>query len=216
MIGYDEQRAMIDAAMAWFPEKFGLASFPGDIFRIGRASSYVNDASVIMLYIERLVGGEWQAFSKGTEAELRASIRPLNSPAPVPSTEKPIRYDVIDGQTGKVVAHFKDGPMASRYCDRMDKEYGAVRFSRRAVWADTATGYSSPVSKVTLSPKSARAVEKHGLEECIKAYTQNQIGYAASTIAFNNGWQVKQANAAINAGREYVVFTTGHELPYKA
>jgi hypothetical protein len=68
--------------------------------------------------------------------------------------------------------------------------------------------------KVTLSAKSAHAVQKYGLGECVKAYTRNQEGYGASTIAFENHWKTNQANAAINAGQEYIVFTTGHELPY--
>jgi hypothetical protein len=72
----------------------------------------------------------------------------------------------------------------------------------------------APVSKVTLSPKSARAVKKYGLDECVKAYARNQEGYGASTIAFENGWRTNQADAAIDAGEEYTVFTTGHALPY--
>jgi hypothetical protein len=48
---------------------------------------------------------------------------------------KPIRYDVKDGQTGRVVASFKDARKATNYVDRKDEEYGAVRFVRVAVWA---------------------------------------------------------------------------------
>ena len=64
--------------------------------------------------------------------------------------------------------------------------------------------------------KSARAAQKYGLDACIKAYARNQEGYGASTIAFENGWRTNQADAAINAGEEYTVFTTGHGLPYGA
>ena len=82
MIGYNEQKQMVDAAMAQFPATFGLAAFPGDTFRISRGSSYVNDSRVVMLYTERLVNGEWESFVKGTVSELLKSIRPLNPPAP--------------------------------------------------------------------------------------------------------------------------------------
>jgi hypothetical protein len=74
---------------------------------------------------------------------------------------------------------------------------------------------SETPGKVTLSLTSARAVQKYGLDECVKAYTRNQEGYGASTIAFENHWRTNQADAAINAGREYIVLSTGHELTYK-
>lgn len=47
---------------------------------------------------------------------------------------KPIRYDVIDGHTGTVVGSFKSGARASSFADRRDMAYGAVRYSRRAIW----------------------------------------------------------------------------------
>lgn len=93
---------------------------------------------------------------------------------------------------------------------------GSTRVITMGGYVVSANGYISkvPASKVTLSVKSARAVQKYGLDECIKAYAKNQEGYGASTIAFENRWKTNQADAAINAGQEYIVFTTGHELPY--
>lgn len=105
-------------------------------------------------------------------------------------------------------------------CGDAVKEYRTDKGSTRVItmggYVVSTNGYISkvPASKVTLSVKSARAVQKYSLAECIKAYTRNQEGYGASTIAFENHWRTNQANAAINAGREYIVFTTGHELPY--
>lgn len=48
--------------------------------------------------------------------------------------DKPIRYDVTDTHTGKIVASFKSGTRASSYIDRHDMAYGAYRYARRAVW----------------------------------------------------------------------------------
>jgi hypothetical protein len=48
---------------------------------------------------------------------------------------KPIRWEVTNRRTGKTTS-YKTGPAASRACDRMDNEYGAVICTRRAIWAD--------------------------------------------------------------------------------
>lgn len=72
----------------------------------------------------------------------------------------------------------------------------------------------SDMSKVTLSVKAARAVQKYGLDACLKAYDMHKSGYGASGIAHEGPSELRttqQADAAINAGREYIVFTTGKE-----
>jgi len=77
MIGYAEQRALVDAAITKFPATFGLAAYPGEIFRISTAHSYVNDSRVLQLYTERLVNGKWESFTKGTVEELSRTYRIL-------------------------------------------------------------------------------------------------------------------------------------------
>lgn len=48
----------------------------------------------------------------------------------------PVRYDLIDSQTSKVVDSFKTRDRAYRAADRKDAAYGAVRYIVRPVWAD--------------------------------------------------------------------------------
>jgi hypothetical protein len=75
MIAYHAQAEIVDAAIARFPETFGLRAYPGEQFRISRASSYVNDSDVLQLYTERLCeDGKWHSFAKGTESELRNEV----------------------------------------------------------------------------------------------------------------------------------------------
>lgn len=49
---------------------------------------------------------------------------------------QPIRYDVIDSHTGKVVASFKSLARAIGYVNRKDNEYGGYRYSRRPVYSN--------------------------------------------------------------------------------
>ena len=44
-------------------------------------------------------------------------------------------YQVIDRQTQKVVGTFKNKQAARNKCDRLDMQYGAIRYSVRAVTA---------------------------------------------------------------------------------
>lgn len=77
MTTWDEQQKLIADAMAEFPESFGLRAFPGDVFRISKVASYVNDSGVVMLYTQRRANpGSWLDFAKGTAGELRAQIVP--------------------------------------------------------------------------------------------------------------------------------------------
>ncbi len=50
----------------------------------------------------------------------------------------PIRFDIIDRQTRKIVGTAKTRAGANRSVDRRDNEYGAYRFEARAVWTETA------------------------------------------------------------------------------
>lgn len=63
----------IEAAAAEFPETFGLKAFPGKVFRISLAASYVSGGQVL-LYTAIQDGDRWESFAKGTPAELRAQI----------------------------------------------------------------------------------------------------------------------------------------------
>jgi len=74
-------RSAIEAAIALFPQAFGLAGFPGDVFRLSATSSYLGgeDNNTVMLYTERLVGDQWLSFAKGTIAEVRAQVRHLDA-----------------------------------------------------------------------------------------------------------------------------------------
>ena len=72
---------LILAAKSEFPETFGLRAFRGDVFRISEAASYVTKGGMgcyvapsVMLYTQRYSDGQWQAFAKGSPAELRAQI----------------------------------------------------------------------------------------------------------------------------------------------
>lgn len=60
-----------------FPEQFGLRAFPGDVFCIAKGASYVTNDGQVWLYTYRMVGGNWQAFAKGSPEELRRQVVPL-------------------------------------------------------------------------------------------------------------------------------------------
>jgi hypothetical protein len=72
------------------------------------------------------------------------------------------------------------------------------------------------MANVTLSPKSAKAAKKYGIENCVKAYREH-VKYCegASTIAAGHKTfpNTNACDAGINAGREYVVFTQGSGSP---
>lgn len=48
---------------------------------------------------------------------------------------KPIRYEIVDKQTGRVVATAKTRAGADRAVDRRDNAYGAYRYSVRTIWS---------------------------------------------------------------------------------
>lgn len=52
--------------------------------------------------------------------------------------EKPIRYDIIDRQTGRKVAEAKTRAAASRAVDRRDNAYGGYRYQAKPVYAEDA------------------------------------------------------------------------------
>lgn len=47
---------------------------------------------------------------------------------------KPVRFEVIDCQDGRVKASFRNRATANRCADRKNNSYGAHRFSVKAVW----------------------------------------------------------------------------------
>lgn len=63
----------IRAAIARFPATFGLRGFPGDVFRLSPAASYV-DGQRVVLYTQRKDGNQWLDFAKGSESELRREV----------------------------------------------------------------------------------------------------------------------------------------------
>lgn len=52
------------------------------------------------------------------------------------TTETIIRFDIIDIQTGKVVATAKTRASANRMADNRDLKYGAIRYTVRAIWSN--------------------------------------------------------------------------------
>lgn len=68
------ERARIDEAISIFPRTFRLRGHPGRVFEISRGASYLNDAGQVMLYVYVQDGSGWQAFAKGTVAELMAAV----------------------------------------------------------------------------------------------------------------------------------------------
>lgn len=67
---------------------------------------------------------------------------------------------------------------------------------------------------LTLSVKAARAIRKYTLLTCLKAFSYNLLGYGARSIyqeCVSGLANTNAADAAINAGREYVVFKHGND-----
>jgi len=67
------------AAIASFPERFGLRGFPGDVFRVSKRDSYVGDNMEPVIYTERETQNAgnvtfWQAFSKASPEEVRRNL----------------------------------------------------------------------------------------------------------------------------------------------
>ncbi len=71
----------------------------------------------------------------------------------------------------------------------------------------------------TLSPISAKACKKYTLAVCLKMFRGNENGWGASNLGFEYGLTTRQAEAAIDAGREYCTFkgyTPDEALEYVA
>lgn len=58
------------------------------------------------------------------------------------------------------------------------------------------------MNNVKLSPATRRAIANYGESICRKAYELHQRGEGASTVGFYLDLKTRQADAAINAGRE--------------
>lgn len=73
------------ATIASFPATFGLAAFPGDVFRISERNSYFGaiHSEFPTLYTDIMRNGEWCDFAKGTPSELRYQLVKLDEPKPV-------------------------------------------------------------------------------------------------------------------------------------
>ena len=54
-----------------------------------------------------------------------------------------------------------------------------------------------------LTKKTLTAINKYGLDTCLIAFRRSEEGDGARTIGFEYGLKTNQADAAINAGREY-------------
>lgn len=70
------------------------------------------------------------------------------------------------------------------------------------------------MSNLTLTPKAARAISKYSLATCLKAFQYHVSGYGARSIyqeCVSGLPNTAAADAAINAGREYTVFTQGDD-----
>lgn len=52
-----------------------------------------------------------------------------------PTLGAPLRYDIVDKHTGKVVGTATTRKGATRSVDQRDNAYGAYRYSARAVYA---------------------------------------------------------------------------------
>jgi hypothetical protein len=75
VMDWKEKEKAVDDAMELFPETFGLRAFPGDTFKISRASSFWSDLEECpMLYTYIRKGDQWLCFAKGSPAELRREI----------------------------------------------------------------------------------------------------------------------------------------------
>ena len=80
-MNWTSEQHLISVEYERFPLEFGLRGFPGGVFTISRAASYVNDRDEVMLYLytkkrvqhkgDGNVREEWVAFAKCSPAELR-------------------------------------------------------------------------------------------------------------------------------------------------
>lgn len=70
-MNWTSQQHLISVEYERFPLEFGLRGFPGGLFTISRAASYVNDRDEVMLYLYTKREGQWVAFAKCSPAELR-------------------------------------------------------------------------------------------------------------------------------------------------
>lgn len=71
----DHLKQAIKRTIASFPAKFGLAGWPGEVFRLSESSSYFNDYGELQLYVQRLTpDGQWLDFAKGPVAEMRHEL----------------------------------------------------------------------------------------------------------------------------------------------
>jgi hypothetical protein len=81
----DEEREAVAAAVAEFPEEFGLRGYPGKIFRVSPTASYYSPGwerdgfrspAGVQVYtqVQDDDGGTWRDFAKGTVEELRREI----------------------------------------------------------------------------------------------------------------------------------------------
>jgi hypothetical protein len=69
---------VIAEAIAKFPSTFGLAGFPGKVFRISQSASYISDypaTGTLHLYTEVQRGDQWLSFAKATLEELQVQVR---------------------------------------------------------------------------------------------------------------------------------------------
>jgi hypothetical protein len=76
----EEHAHMMGAEISRFPGMFSLRGFFGHVFRINVQTSFYPSAAsdVPMLYTEIARDGEWYDFAKGTPADLRGQMIPIN------------------------------------------------------------------------------------------------------------------------------------------
>lgn len=75
---YEESKQAVKDAVKRFPETFGLAGFPGELFRVSEQASYTS-GGVVYVYTQRLMLNtdgckQWRDFAKGTVSELQGQI----------------------------------------------------------------------------------------------------------------------------------------------
>lgn len=84
----DQEEEAVAAAVAEFPNEFGLRAFPGQTFRVSPTASYYSrgwdrgefdrSPAGVQVYTQVNRDGEWMDFAKGFVAELRREL--TNSP----------------------------------------------------------------------------------------------------------------------------------------
>lgn len=47
---------------------------------------------------------------------------------------KPIRYEIVDTQTGNIVGGGVNGKRTSTRAEKLNQDYGATRYTRKAIW----------------------------------------------------------------------------------